>query len=63
MKSYLNPQPFAVDRIDKIQEHSEQHESQGLEVHYWRTDKKIYKHESEEQAWIDVLRKDTPHSD
>ncbi|WP_058534849.1 hypothetical protein [Legionella saoudiensis] len=59
MKSYLNPQPFAVDRVSKINEKPAKPE------HYRhfkdnKTAKEIYKNESEEQAWTDVLEKFNP---
>lgn len=60
MKSYQNPQPYAVDRVSKINEklikpeHFKSYKNN-------KTAKEIYKNESEEQAWTDVLEKFNPY--
>lgn len=57
MKTYINPQPQAVSRINKAKNLSDQSEAiQPQELN--QSSKEIYKNESEEQAWRDVLKKD-----
>ncbi|MBA2655763.1 MAG: hypothetical protein H0U70_02120 [Tatlockia sp.] len=62
MKTYLNPQPYAVKRANKIEKHSEDSmplpEEKIPKSLVQKSDKEIYETESEEQAWKDVLKKD-----
>ncbi|MBA2652051.1 MAG: hypothetical protein H0U73_07290 [Tatlockia sp.] len=62
MKTYLNPQPYAVKRVNKIEKTASdlapvkpEKDPKSLEE---TSDKEIYETESEEQAWRDVLKKD-----
>ncbi|ARB92977.1 hypothetical protein A6J40_12655 [Legionella longbeachae] len=66
MKTYQNPQPYAVDRINKIQNkptHIEttKHEIKTENSIFEESDTEIFLNESEEQAWRDVLEKDKSH--
>lgn len=57
MKTYQNPQPYAVERINKIQNKPNAKESTKHEI----KTKNLISEESEEQAWRDVLEKDKSH--
>lgn len=59
MKSYTNPQPHAVDRINKNTNKSMPIEK-GKPKGKNKTSKEIYKNEAEEQAWKETLKKDNP---
>ncbi|KTD04113.1 hypothetical protein OQJ19_08865 [Fluoribacter gormanii] len=65
MKIYLNPQPHAVERVNKVRNkpgsmpmprHNKVEEDLSE-----MSDTEIFKTESEEQAWRDVLKKDKIH--
>ena len=63
MKSYTNPQPQAVERINKIQEKQVKKDKPHTKRDYItskNTNKEIFKNESEEQAWKDALKKTNP---
>ncbi|KTC91157.1 hypothetical protein OQJ18_14050 [Fluoribacter dumoffii] len=61
MKIYLNPQPHAVERINKIQNKPgmpfPRHTKVEADLRE-KSDKEIFETESEEQAWRDSLEKD-----
>ncbi|AUH74197.1 hypothetical protein [Legionella sainthelensi] len=57
MKSYINPQPHAVDRIYKNKSDSTPLEKNKPKKEN-KTSTKIYRNEAEEQAWREVLKKD-----
>lgn len=63
MKGYLNPNQYAVDRVNKIKKNSskdieskDKKEKDNLRSK--KSNKEIFKTKSEEQAWKDVLKKD-----
>ncbi|KTD18533.1 Uncharacterised protein [Legionella lansingensis] len=61
MKTYQNPQPYAVDRVSKLKDKPNNLEGskhkKGIGTLDQKTSKEIFKRESEEQAWKDVLEK------
>ena len=60
MKTYQNPQPQAVESANKIRNKpsnlagSKNKNGENLK----KSNKEIFKNESEEQAWKDALKKD-----
>ncbi len=65
MKIYLNPQPHAVERINKVRSKpssmpGQKHEKRVDDLSE-KSDTEIFETESEEQAWRDVLEKDKTH--
>lgn len=65
MKIYLNPQPHAVKRINKVRNKPSsmpvpRHEKATKDLSE-KSDTEIFATESEEQAWRDVLKKDKTH--
>ncbi|KTC81337.1 hypothetical protein [Legionella brunensis] len=63
MKIYQNPQPQAVEKINKIQAKpsnlaGSKHMGDRENLNTKRTDKEIFLTESEEMAWRDSLEKD-----
>ncbi|KTD69193.1 MULTISPECIES: hypothetical protein [Legionella] len=65
MKTYLNPQPHAVERINKLRNKpssmpAPRHEKVVPE-RAEKSDTEIFETESEEQAWRDSLAKDKSH--
>jgi hypothetical protein len=62
MKSYQNPQPQAVERADKLEEKPSNLAGSDYKINTEKpteekSDAEIFKTESEEQAWKDVLKK------
>lgn len=60
MKTYQNPQPQAVERINKLKEKPQEHPPKMQHYKTKKSNKEIFKTESEEQAWRDVLEKGKP---
>lgn len=56
MKSYQNPQPYAVDRVSTIKtENKSKTASNKINKTRFTTNEEIYKNEAEEQAWKDAI--------
>ncbi|HHT0593327.1 TPA: hypothetical protein ACTXXA_002239 [Legionella anisa] len=68
MKIYQNPQPHAVERLNKIKNQKKtsnltgsKHEKKIVGDDIEKTDKEIFETMSEEQAWREALEKNKSH--
>ncbi|WED42697.1 hypothetical protein [Legionella cardiaca] len=58
MKTYQNPQPHAVERINKTFNKPGEHQTSKTNKKSAKlTNKEIYKNEAEEKAWEHVLKR------